>query len=461
MIATLERTPLSCITTLALLTLLAPTPAKAAVPTEVQGEGELGGETSEATESDTEPKTSSEGSTQVDTGRTYSARTPDPEQDRWIDRYPPRHGMFEVGVYGGVWFPSRRLELFGPDPAIPDQGYQPLQQVTFTGGLRAGFYPLRFLGVEGEGGIMPGRTLGTEAWATAWALRAHLVGQLGFWSVTPFLLAGVGLIGMSAESAPQSLGTDQDVAIHFGGGVKVFVRRNIQLRLDIRDIVSNRRGVGEGLTSSPEILLGVSFSFGGKRSDRPSPTPIDHDGDGVPDEDDYCPETFGAAPRGCPNVCVDDNDVDGLSNIEDACPLDPESRNGFEDGDGCPDQVPSKEIEEVIGVIIGIQFDTDKDTIKADSRPILDHAIEVLKRHEEMRVEIVGHTDNQGGYRHNVELSQNRATAVKRYLTDAGIDADRLETRGAGPNEPIETNETPEGRAANRRIEFKMLEPSP
>jgi outer membrane protein OmpA-like peptidoglycan-associated protein len=81
-----------------------------------------------------------------------------------------------------------------------------------------------------------------------------------------------------------------------------------------------------------------------------------------------------------------------------------------------------------------------------------------MKKYPTIRVRVVGHTDNQGGYKHNLDLSKRRAEAVERYMTDAGIDTDRIETAGVGPDQPIDTNETADGRARNRRIEFQILE---
>jgi outer membrane protein OmpA-like peptidoglycan-associated protein/opacity protein-like surface antigen len=406
-------------------------------------------------------------------GRRYSARGPeapssakveepkDPKQDKWIYRYPPQANTFEVGAYGGAWFPSRRLELFRPSEGL--LGNQDFGYATAHVGLRAGYYPLAYLGVEAEGGVLPTKTRGTEVRATAWVLRANVIGQLTKWSVTPFLLAGVGVLGVGSPSVPEGVGSDQDVSLQLGGGVKFQINRNIQLRLDVRDVISNRFGVGEGLTSSPEVLLGFTWVFGRRDEKEPEPEPPepvpppnDRDRDTVLDEDDFCPDTFGVPPRGCPQVCVDDNDADGLPNPEDKCVDEPESRNGFEDDDGCNDEIP-EELEEIAGVMEGIFFDNDKDVIKPNSQPVLDRAVETLQRHATVRVRIVGHTSSTGGYRHNIDLSQRRAASVKRYLVEHGVDETRLETDGVGPDQPIDTNETPEGQARNRRIEFTII----
>ncbi|MCR9163338.1 MAG: OmpA family protein [Nannocystaceae bacterium] len=391
-----------------------------------------------------------------ESGRQLSARGESKDRDKWIYRHAPTRGMAELGVYGGLWFPNRRIELFEPTEGLADDGHQPFRRLAPEVGLRAGYYPFRFFGAELEGGVMPGRTRDTGNPATAWTVRGHLVGQIGLWSITPFLLVGTGILGVSGDAPPASLGTEQDVAIHFGGGAKFFVNDRILLRLDVRNVVSNRLGVAEGLASSPEALLGLSVTLGRKKERRARPTTSDRDGDRIIDRDDYCPDVYGPGPRGCPQVCIDDNDGDGLENPVDACPDEPESRNGFEDKDGCPDEVPP-ELEELAGIMEGITFDTDKDTIKPASKNTIDNAVDVMKRYPDIKVRITGHTDSQGGYRHNVDLSRRRAESVRRYMVDAGIAGDRIETRGVGPDEPIATNETAAGRALNRRIVFTVL----
>jgi len=160
----------------------------------------------------------------------------------------------------------------------------------------------------------------------------------------------------------------------------------------------------------------------------------------------------GDPPTGCPP----DKDDDDIPDQVDACPNEPESRNGFEDDDGCPDVVPD-EFADLAGILKGINFDSDKDVIKSDSKPILDRAVEVLEKFPSVRIEISGHTDSRGDYEHNMDLSRRRSESVRNYLVEKGVDASRIETRGAGPNEPIDTNDTSEGRAENRRIEVKIL----
>jgi len=165
----------------------------------------------------------------------------------------------------------------------------------------------------------------------------------------------------------------------------------------------------------------------------------------------------GVAPDGCP---VKDTDKDGFLDPDDDCVFEPETRNGYEDDDGCPDDVPAP-IKRFSGTIDGIVFDLKKDTIKPSSRPILDEAVDVLKEFPEVRIKIVGHTDDIGTPEFNQDLSRRRAEAVKKYLVDKGIDASRIETEGRGATEPKLPNTSEENRAKNRRIDFEILSRGP
>ena len=405
------------------------------------------------------------------------ARADDGEEVPWIERWAPTPHMAELGIYVGILFPSRDLELFEPRFDLPQQGFTRFDQVAADLGARVGYFPLRFFGIELEGGAMPTNTV-DDRQAVLWTVRGHVIGQVGLWSITPFLLAGASALGVSSDRA--AVGNDVDPAIHVGAGIKAYLSRYTQLRFDARDNISARRGVEEGVINSWELLLGLSVTLGRKgthaarrRGDRdqdgflddadrcpdvPGEAPdgcprVDSDGDGFFDVDDACPETPGVGPDGCP---PSDRDHDNIIDVDDGCPDEPETLNGFEDDDGCPDEMPS-EIEAFRGVLEGVRFELDSATITQDSRPVLDQAVSVLERHPSVHVEISGHTDSSGDRDYNMDLSQQRADAVKQYLVDHGIDASRMETRGAGPDEPISSNATPRGRAQNRRIEFEIL----
>jgi outer membrane protein OmpA-like peptidoglycan-associated protein len=178
----------------------------------------------------------------------------------------------------------------------------------------------------------------------------------------------------------------------------------------------------------------------------------DGDGDGILDRDDKCPETAGIAPDGCPP----DSDGDGYIDPKDRCPTEPETKNGFEDEDGCPDQLPDQ-VKKFAGVIQGIEFDTGKATVRPTSLRVLNEAARILTLYPSLRVQVIGHTDNRGPRELNTRLSLERANAVKSYLVEDGIAPDRVLTRGAGPDEPLEDNKTAAGRQKNRRIEFRIV----
>ena len=108
-------------------------------------------------------------------------------------------------------------------------------------------------------------------------------------------------------------------------------------------------------------------------------------------------------------------------------------------------------------VLRNIFFDRDKYELLPDSKAELGKLIAFLSKNTAMHIEIGGHTDSEGSEAHNITLSQNRAKAVYDYLTANGIIADRLTFKGYGESMPIDSNETPAGRASNRRTEFKVI----
>lgn len=104
-------------------------------------------------------------------------------------------------------------------------------------------------------------------------------------------------------------------------------------------------------------------------------------------------------------------------------------------------------------IVEGIYFDTDKTTLKPESKPALDEVAKLLKERTDLVLYVVGHTDMQGSLAHNMTLSKGRAQAVVSSLTtDYSISADRLEGHGVGPLAPQSTNLNDTGRAKNRRV---------
>ncbi len=104
-----------------------------------------------------------------------------------------------------------------------------------------------------------------------------------------------------------------------------------------------------------------------------------------------------------------------------------------------------------------IYFDFDKTTLKSESFIELNKVVDFLKQNSKVAVEIAGHTDSKGSDEYNLNLSQGRSQAVVDYLISQGIDSLRLQAHGYGETKPIDTNDTDEGRANNRRVEFTIL----
>jgi OOP family OmpA-OmpF porin len=229
----------------------------------------------------------------------------------------------------------------------------------------------------------------------------------------------------------------------------------------------------------------------------------DRDGDGIPDDIDQCPDVAEDKDGfededGCPDY---DNDKDGIYDTQDECPNDPEDRDGFQDTDGCPDpdndkdgicdpwvseqgkqvkylkickgsdQCPNQpetfngfkdddgcpdekpqEIKQAM-VLRGVNFKTASAELLEESYYVLEQVYNSLEAYPSTRVEIQGHTDDQGGAQYNLVLSSQRAKSVMDYLIMRGISSDRLISRGYGKEKPKTSNVTAEGRAINRRVE--------
>ena len=178
--------------------------------------------------------------------------------------------------------------------------------------------------------------------------------------------------------------------------------------------------------------------------------PLDDDHDGVPNYLDYCPETpVEAQNQVDENGCPLDSDKDGVANYEDLCPDTP----GEKSNKGCP--VVIQEVREMIQKkMAGIEFDFEKAIIRPDSYNYLNQIAQTFIANPSYMVDIQGHTSSEGKYSFNMKLSEQRAVAVREYLIKKGVPASMLTTQGFGPNKPISTNATLEGRRRNRRVEF-------
>ncbi len=232
----------------------------------------------------------------------------------------------------------------------------------------------------------------------------------------------------------------------------------------------DRDGVFDGIDQCAETAQGATVDAAG--------CPRDKDGDGILDGLDECPDTDPRAlthEDGCPY----DTDGDGLFEGIDQCPdtpigavVDERGCPVDDDGDGVPDgldKCPETSLEAEADeagcsrvqrgdvVLPTVRFRLGSTKIAPGSSPALNKVAEILRQNPNIRVEIGGHTDNEGPARLNRKISLHRAEAVKSYLVSQGVPASRMVTKGYGEVHPIASNRHADGRAMNRRIEFKVL----
>jgi outer membrane protein OmpA-like peptidoglycan-associated protein len=169
----------------------------------------------------------------------------------------------------------------------------------------------------------------------------------------------------------------------------------------------------------------------------------DADGDGIKDSDDACPNAAGSkAMNGCP-----DADGDGVADKDDKCP----AVAGPASNSGCPEYPLSMLAD------YDINFDLEKYNIDSNDVQRLSTVIKVLLANNDAKISIEGHADNTGEESYNNPLSNNRASSIKDYLVNVGIDAGRLTTKAFGESMPKASNDTEEGRTINRRVEFIVV----
>ena len=293
-------------------------------------------------------------------------------------------------------------------------------------------------------------------------------------------------IALSFKTTYKMYSKELDRLISNNGGGRHHFQHLAGLKFAFGDGDTDRDGVKDSVDECPEVpglesLNGCPDDDGDgiKNSDDDCPTTAglaalngcpDADGDGIKDSDDACPNVAGvAALNGCP-----DADGDGITDADDACPNAAGSKamNGCPDADG--DSVADKDDKcpAVAGPasnngcpeyplsMLGdydINFDLEKYNIDSADVQRLSTVIKVLLANSNANISIEGHADNTGEESFNNPLSNNRASSIKEYLVNVGVDANRLSTKAFGESMPKASNDTEEGRAINRRVEFKVV----
>ena len=264
----------------------------------------------------------------------------------------------------------------------------------------------------------------------------------------PYLLGGLGF----AQTSAYNVSDETNFEALLGGGAfipifddKVRIRAEILARFESAD------------TNLTDYILnlGVAIPFGKKAQPAPAPVaaPVvvaDGDKDGVPDSIDRCPGTP-------PNTLVD----------QYGCTLDTDGDGVPDEKDQCWDTPPNTKVDEVGCAIVieipqiielsGVNFRTNSDMLLDGANTSLNAAAQTLLDNPELVVEVAGHTDDVGDADYNAGLSLARAVSVRDYIVGLGVDPSRITARGYGESDPVASNATADGRAANRRVELRVL----
>ena len=384
---------------------------------------------------------------------------------------------------------------------------------TYAAGLRIGYNVTEHVGFEGVCSFVPTniKDMTGDDEVNLFGYGAdfiyHFMPDSRF---VPFVAVGAGEIHYDTPAGADSM---NKFYLDYGAGVKIFITENVALRADVRHILPTNDNYNDFMGT---IGLTFSFG-GNKKEvpvarveeplpPPPPPAPMDSDKDGVPDNLDKCPGT----PAGvvvdkdgcpvdsdndgvpdyldkCPNtpagVAVDkdgcplDSDKDGVPDYLDKCPDTP--AGVAVDKDGCPvdsdkdgvpdylDKCPNTPagatvekdgcVHEKVTIKLNVEFDTSKSVVKDKYSDEISKVADFMKAHPDTTTAIEGHTDNvprSSDPDFNIKLSQARADSVRQYLIDKfQIDGSRLTAQGFGPDRPIDTNDTAEGRQKNRRVE--------
>ncbi|MBC6905891.1 OmpA family protein [Saccharophagus sp. K07] len=261
--------------------------------------------------------------------------------------------------------------------------------------------------------------------------------------VQPYLLIGGGQQVYDYGNADYK----NDMA-NLGAGLKVAITNSLSFRPELRLVRDLERD-----WTHYSVGLGLNFLIGGKKAAAPVRTaaPADSDRDGVIDSQDRCPGTPAGTPvdaYGC--ELVQDSDNDGVADAYDQCPN--TSAGAKVDEKGC--YIVITETKEVQ---LRVNFENESFEVRSDSLSEIEAVAQFMREYPLTKVVLEGHTDDRGSEAFNQQLSEKRAAAVARVLVERyGIDRSRVSSVGYGESRPLVNNNTPENRAANRRVTAKV-----
>ncbi|MDD5321141.1 MAG: OmpA family protein [Methylococcales bacterium] len=238
------------------------------------------------------------------------------------------------------------------------------------------------------------------------------------------------VLGLGAMNSSHNSGSGTGFIGEAGAGATYEVSDNFLVRGDVRYRYNQNfnANLQPGTNEFHDMVINLGFviPFG------PKPQPVVAEAPPAP-----LPVAEGCATK--------DDDNDGVNNCVDKC----------------PNTLPGAKVSVAGCWIVDVKFANDSAVIPPEYFANLDNTAKMIKENPGMPIEIQGHTSKTGGFKYNMKLSERRAMAVKQYLVD-GYDFPNLTTKGYGWTQPIDTNDTEEGRANNRRVQLQVLdEPQP
>lgn len=231
----------------------------------------------------------------------------------------------------------------------------------------------------------------------------------------------------------------------------------------LQKLIFNQRFIAEaGIRAIGEVqdtyldfqpFLGVSVLFGRSYPKSMEPVVLDSDNDGVVDGDDQCPNTPAGAVVDATGCEEKDSDMDGVLDKDDACPDTPQGAKV--DAQGCAEKLTVEVRENLY-----IAFPSNSSAVPQESIKELENIARLMKEYPSSEIQVFGHTDSRGSASYNMKLSDARASAVGKVLSaEYDISLTRINSQGMGETAPVATNDTPEGRAKNRRVELVLRQP--
>ncbi|MDR6782504.1 OOP family OmpA-OmpF porin [Pedobacter africanus] len=299
--------------------------------------------------------------------------------------------------------------------------------------------------------------------------------------LTPYVKAGAGYMSAGASTTNVPLSANESYKerwfVPVGAGFKLGVAKGINLDMgyDVNFVKSDKfDGFNYGGRNDKFSYghIGLEFALGSKEKPQlQNYSSLANLRAQTKEESDELRRALSTAEQ---NAARDreqyakdmgDDDNDGVANKFDKCPGTPSGT--VVDGSGCPIKVQREIIKETKVVVTeadrkvvdeaikNLEFDLGKATIRAKSYATL-NKVAALLIEKNFSLKLAGHTDNTGSMALNLRLSKERAESIKAYLVSQGANASRIEATGYGPNQPIASNKTADGRQKNRRVEFTL-----